>query len=182
VPVLGPPGERVITYFGEFGCLDGRIADTVLGGFLLDLELPKQRRDKFASQLTWIAKRQNDNEVVDAREQRRIIPKKPHYTLIFRDGTTMDCLVIDVSSSGVAVSADAEPEIGTPLAVGRSVGRVVRRFAEGFAVQFEHPQQVDDLELLISPPKGLRDYIAQCDALVASVAQPRGADETVLLD
>jgi hypothetical protein len=102
--------------------------------------------------------------------------------LIFRDGTTMDCLVIDVSSSGVAVSADAEPQIGTPLAVGRSVGRVVRRFAEGFAFQFEQPEPGNDLKLLISPPKGLRDNVAQRDALVASVVQQTAADETVLLD
>ena len=41
------------------------------------------------------------------------------------------------------------PAIGAPLAVGRSVGRVVRHFAEGFAVKFERPVDRDYLEHLI---------------------------------
>ena len=136
VPVLGPVGERVVTYFGDFGSLDGWITDIAEGGFLLNIELPRQRREKFVAQLAWLKKRQDD-VVADARAQQRIVPKNPHSTLIFADGTTLNCLVIDISPSGVAVSADVDPEIGTRLAVGRCVGYVVRQFAEGFAVQFD---------------------------------------------
>jgi hypothetical protein len=135
VPVLGPVGERVVSYFGDFGSLDGWITDIAEGGFLLNIELPRQRREKFVAQLAWLKKRQDD-VVADARAQKRIVPKNPHSTLIFGDETTLNCLVIDISPSGVAVSADVDPEIGTRLAVGRSVGYVVRKFAEGFAVQF----------------------------------------------
>ena len=46
VPVLGPVGERVLTYFGDFGTLDGRITDTAGSGFLLDLELSRTKREK----------------------------------------------------------------------------------------------------------------------------------------
>src|SRR3954453_20561958 len=121
VPVLGPVGERVVTYFGDFGNLDGWINNITEGGFLLDLELPRQRREKFAAQLTWLKKHQQDAAIIDGRAQRRVVPKNPHSTLIFGDGTTLNCLVIDVSPSGVAVSADVEPEIGMRLAVGRWV-------------------------------------------------------------
>src|SRR5215212_9246074 len=38
VPVIGKVGERVVSYFGDFGTLDGWITDTVKGGFLVDLE------------------------------------------------------------------------------------------------------------------------------------------------
>lgn len=62
------------------------------------------------------------------------------------DGTSVSCLVIDMSVSGAAVSADIVPEIGMPLAIGRAVGRVVRRFGEGFAVQFVTMQSADTLE------------------------------------
>ena len=56
------------------------------------------------------------------------------------DGTTTECVVMDVSASGIAVSADLIPDIGTPVAVGKVVGRVVRHFNDGFAVQFAQLQ------------------------------------------
>ena len=46
--------------------------------------------------------------------------------LTFADGATQDCIVIDMSASGVAVLADVQPPIGFPLAVGACVGRVIR--------------------------------------------------------
>ena len=175
VPVLGPPGERVLSYFGDFGTLDGRIVETTEGGFLLDLELPRERRERFASQLTWLQKRQKE-KVADVRNQKRIIPKNPHSSLIFGDGTTLNCLVIDVSTSGAAVSADVEPEIGTRLAVGRGVGHVVRKFPEGFAVQFDRVQAVDDLTWILNPPKDIAVY-AERSAMAphrAPAPRPRG--------
>src|ERR1041385_6681623 len=159
VPVLGPVGERVVTYFGDFGNIDGWITNLTEGGFLLDLELPRQRREKFAAQLTWLKKRQEDAAVIDARAQRRIVPKNPHSTLIFGDGTTLNCLIIDVSPSGVAVSADVEPEAGMRLAVGRCVGTVVRTFLEGFAVQFDFLQPIEALEHIMPPTKDLTAYV-----------------------
>ncbi len=161
VPVLGPVGERVISYFGDFGSIDGRITDTDEGGFLLDIELPRERREKFAAQLDWLDKRQKNTRLVDVRKQKRIVPKNPHSTLIFVDGSTLNCLVIDISPSGVAVSADFDAEIGDRLAVGRSVGHVVRKFPEGFAVQFDRLQHPESLELIVSPPKDVFTYKPQ---------------------
>jgi len=186
VPVLGPVGERIITYFGDFGSLDGWIKDVAEGGILLDLELPRQKREKFITQLSWLKKRQEE-AVVDVRAQKRIVPKNPHSTLIFGDGTTVNCLVIDISPSGVAVSADAEPEIGTRLAVGRCVGHVVRRFAEGFAIQFDQLQPFEQLEHVISPPRDYAAYVEQSgltttNAAASSVSLSPPRPEKWLLD
>lgn len=62
------------------------------------------------------------------------------------DGTTQACLVIDMSSSGAAVSAELQPQIGTPLAVGACIGRVVRLLPDGFAVKFVEPLNRYELE------------------------------------
>jgi hypothetical protein len=51
-----------------------------------------------------------------------------------------------MSVSGAAVSADIVPEIGMPLALGKVVGRVRRRFPEGFAIQFIETQDLETLE------------------------------------
>ena len=72
----------------------------------------------------------------DRRRSKRIVPPDTESVLIFADNTRMKCCVIDISATGVAVSADVTPPIGTPLAVGKMVGRVVRHLANGFAVQF----------------------------------------------
>ena len=159
-PVLGPKGERVIAYFGEFGKLDGFITDIVDGGFLLDLAVSKSQREKLANKLEWMEKRAADPSVPEEREQNRIIPANPHTTLLFADATVETCFVIDVSPSGVAVSADAEPEIGARLAVGRTVGTVVRRFDEGFAVKFDHLQDPARLEDIIRPTSEMRALAA----------------------
>lgn len=148
VPVIGAVGERVISYFGEFGTLDGWISDVVRDGFLLDLRVTRARREQLLSKLSWIEQQQR-NAVVDARRQERIVPEDPHSTLLFADGSAASCFVIDMSTSGAAVSAEVQPAIGTPLAVGRAVGRVVRHFTEGFAVKFINLQDPERLERMV---------------------------------
>jgi len=164
-PVLGPDGERVVTHFNEFGKLDGWISEIVAGGFVLDLAVTRDQRAKLATQLDWLEKRQHDPTVLDARKQQRVKPADPHTTILLADGTAQTCFVIDVSPSGVAVSADLDVEIGTRLAVGRTVGQVVRRFDEGFAVRFDELQDTDRLEKIIQPTT----------ALVQAASMPRAA-------
>ena len=148
VPVIGGVGERVISYFGEFGKIDGWIRETVKDGFLFELAVARAIREQLASKMSWLDKQQRE-AVVDARAQERIVPANPHSELMFADGHTETCLAIDMSASGVAVSAETQPAIGTPLAVGRTVGRVVRHFREGFAVRFIELQDRELLEHLI---------------------------------
>jgi PilZ domain len=152
VPVLGKVGDPITSYFGDFGKLEGVISDTVSGSFLLDLEMTATMREKFASKLTWLDKKQKNPGIRDGRKQARIIPAIPHSTLTFADGGIRSCFIIDMSSSGVAVSSDVQPPIGMPLAVGACVGRVVRLLPEGFAVKFVEEQKRNDLERLVMRP------------------------------
>jgi hypothetical protein len=148
VPVDGMVGERVISYFGEFGKIDGWIRHSVRGGFMFELAVTHAIREQLANKMSWLDKQQRD-AVVDARAQERIIPENPHSEIVYADGSTETCLVIDMSASGVAVSAETQPPVGMPLAVGRTIGRVVRHFREGFAVKFVELQAREQLESLI---------------------------------
>jgi hypothetical protein len=152
VPVVGKIGDSIASYFGDFGKLDGRISDTMAGGFLFELVMSKPKREKLASQLTWLEKKHKDPTVRDARKQARIIPASPHSSLTFADGSIHNCFVIDMSVSGVAVSAGVQPDIGTPLAVGACVGRVVRHLHDGFAVHFAERLNRTELERRIARP------------------------------
>ena len=81
-----------------------------------------------------------------------VVPREPLSSMILADGSTVKCLIIDMSRSGVAVSAGVVPDIGTPLAVGKLIGRVIRHFKGGFAVEFVDRQQLGDLERLLIKP------------------------------
>ena len=94
-PVLGPTGERVTTFLGELGRLDGWVTHAIEGGFLVHIAATKKSRHRLAKKLVWLDKRKN--AVVDARRQQRVTPEDPHTNLVLSDGTTRGCFVIDVS-------------------------------------------------------------------------------------
>jgi hypothetical protein len=152
VPVVGRIGDRITPYFGDFGQLEGRIADTISGSFLLELNMTPPMRQKMSDKLSWLEKYQKDPTVRDERKQARIIPASPHSVATFADGAMKSCFVIDMSVSGAAVSADIQPEIGTALAIGACVGRVVRHLEGGFAVKFVEEQHRDHLERRLIRP------------------------------
>lgn len=145
VPVNGTIGERVIVRCDEFGKLEGAIVRTLDRGFVMKMSTSDEERAKFAAKIDWYEKNKN-HDVADSRAHKRILPNDPRSILVLADGTQMECFVIDMSISGAAVSADIKPDIGTPLAVGKVVGRVVRHRQDGFAVQFIHLQDFDALE------------------------------------
>lgn len=144
-PVYEAKGELVITYCDVFGKLEGPITRVDDRGFVMSIAATNEERAKLAVKIDWYEKNKN-HDVSDSRKHKRIVPKDPHFILIYGDGRRLRCFVIDMSVSGVAVSADIKPEIGTPLAVGKLVGRVVRHRADGFAVQFIEPQDPNLLE------------------------------------
>jgi len=161
VPVVGRIGDRITSYFGDFGKLDGHISDTAAGSFLLELAMTTSMREKLATKLSWLDKKQKDPAVREARTHARIIPANSHSTLTFADGSIRSCFIIDMSASGVAVSADVQPQIGMPLAVGACVGRVVRLLPHGFAVKFVEQQNRNELERLIVRPAPARSTSAE---------------------
>jgi hypothetical protein len=104
---------------------------------------------------------QRDPSIQDRRDHARFIPEIPHSTLLFADGSSCPCFIIDISVSGVAVSSTAQPELGTPLSVGACVGRVTRIFADGFAIRFVEQQRRIDVERLVThAPKTLPTRVA----------------------
>ena len=150
VPVVGKVGDRLTSYFRDFGKFEGAISDTMERSFLLELEMTRERREKLSDMLTWIEKKQQNPAVLELRKDARFVPPVPHSTLTLADGAIHPCFVIDYSVSGVAVSAAVQPPVGMPLAVGACVGRVVRLLPNGIAVKFVERQTVRDLDRLVA--------------------------------
>ena len=149
VPVVGKVGERVTSYFQDFGEFQCTISATLKSGFLMELDMTRARRAWMSEKLSWLEKKQRDESIHDLRHDARFVPQASHTILTLADGSSYSCFIIDVSSTGVAISCECDPTIGTPLAVGACVGRVVRKFDNGFAVKVAEKQQRDHLVRLL---------------------------------
>lgn len=144
-PVLGAPGEELSANFEPFGTVRERVERLIDGGFSMAIETSAEERDLLIKRIGWYKKRVFHG-VADKRVHRRVMPRDPRSTILFADGSRLPCLFIDMSRSGAALSADVQPDLGTPLAVGRVVARVVRWLDVGFAVQFLIEQEPENLE------------------------------------
>ena len=144
-PVSGKPGERVIAYVDHVGRLEGVIARVFQNGFAMTISATPRKRDKLAAQLTWLANRQVLGLPEDRRHG-RITPRNPAARLILPNGVNVAVRVVDISQSGAAIATDQRPEIGAPVTIGKTPGRVVRHLEDGFAIEFIRLQHPDFLE------------------------------------
>ena len=144
-PVSGQAGERVIAYVDHVGRLEGVIARQFQNGFAMTIGATKNKRDKLAAQLTWLANRHILNLPEDRRHG-RITPRNPAGRLILPNGVNIAVRVIDISASGAAISTEQRPDIGAPVTIGKTPGRVVRHLEDGFAIEFVRLQHPDFLE------------------------------------
>jgi len=182
-PVSGQIGEALTAHYQPFGHVRGRIARYVEGGFVVDIEQHPDYRRRLASRIRWFKRRRFDG-LPEKRAHVRFMPREPKSAVVLHDGTVLPCLVIDLSCSGAAVSADHTPLIGEALAIGKLVCRVVRALDVGFAVRFvseidrEHVEEAirapdeweramrmrygDDIaparDIVLTPPEGPTEY------------------------
>lgn len=145
VPVVGEIGESVSLSFQELGKLRGTVTRKLDSGFVVEFELDEADRLTLDARILWL-KRRSLRAVEDRREFKRVIPRDPNAMLVLGQGRKINCLIIDMSRSGVAVSADIMLKPGSLVAVGSVAGRVVRHIETGFALQFAELQDLDSLE------------------------------------
>jgi PilZ domain len=144
-PVNGKAGERVIAYIDHIGRLEGTIVRQFANGFAMTIAATPRKRDKLASQLTWLANR-HVLGLPEDRRHGRIVPRDPVTNLVLPDGSSVNCRLIDMSLSGAGVMTDQRPPIGSLVTLGKTQGRVVRHLEQGFAVEFTRLQHPDFLE------------------------------------
>ena len=134
-PVRGAIGERIVCYFEHIGRVEGEVVRHTVDGFALGITATPRKRDKLASQLTWLANR-HELGLPEDRTHERIVPVHKTVTLQLDEGITLKARLIDVSLSGAGIALDVRPAIGLGLIVGSTPARVVRHFKDGIAVQF----------------------------------------------
>jgi c-di-GMP-binding flagellar brake protein YcgR len=141
-PVQGLIGERIVVYLDSIGRLEGQIVRHTEHGMALSFTATVRKRDKLASQLTWLANRQSLGLPEDRRHE-RIAPRHTAVKVLVDQRHEFTGRLIDISLSGVALTTELRPEIGTSVTIGRTPARVVRRFDAGIAVEFLLPLSPD---------------------------------------
>lgn len=144
-PVRGGIGERVVVYLEHIGRIEGEITRHWPHGFAICISAAARKRDKIASQLTWLANRQALGLPEDRRHE-RITPRLAGTVLRLESGREIQVRLIDVSLSGAGIATEAKPPIGVPVTVGSTPAIVVRHFKGGIAVEFRLALSPDRLD------------------------------------
>lgn len=144
-PAKAAPGDRVIVYLEHLGRIEGVAVRTTMEGFAMTITATSRKREKFTAQLTWLANRE-DLGLPEDRRHERIVPRNPRSVLTMDDGVEHVVRVIDISLSGAALSTDLDLPMGTPVKIGSTPAKIVRRFDGGFAAEFRFPLSADLLD------------------------------------
>lgn len=144
-PVLGQPEERVVAYIDHIGRIEGMVVRQVPHGFAMTIAATARKRDKLASQLTWLANRHIPG-LADERRSERMAPRSARTDLVMPDGTSHACRVLDISLTGASIRTDVQPPVGTPIMLGRTPAKVVRPIEGGIAVDFANVGDLGRLE------------------------------------
>lgn len=145
-PVKGRIGERVIMYLEQIGRVEGEISRHTPEGFAFSIAAAIRKRNKMASQLTWLANRQILGLPEDRRHE-RITPRNTASLLKLEGGREYAVRIIDISLSGAALSIEQRLPLGTAIVIGSTPGQVVRHFQGGIAVEFRlmlSPDRLDE--------------------------------------
>jgi hypothetical protein len=148
-PVTGSVGEWVAVHLDRFGKFEGPVIRIGERGLVMRIVTTIDDRNNIGRKIAWVEDKKNP----DKRQYDRFVPRDPHSTLYLPDGRVMPCQIIDYSISGAAVSADIIPELGTMLIVGKIIGRVARRFSDGFAIEFRIIQDLRTVDELFTKPE-----------------------------
>jgi hypothetical protein len=149
-PLRGDLGEDIIVKLDDLGILYGRVERHTLDGFAVAIDASDNERQRLAARLDWM-KQRRFHKIRDHRDTKRRLPRNTRSSLTLLDGRRLDAVIIDMSRSGVALTAELRPGLGVPVAVGRLLGRTVRHLETGFAVQFAMLRDDAALEAELAP-------------------------------
>ncbi len=142
-------GDHILATVEQIGTLEGAVTQLLKGGFVVNISMSDEEKDKLRRKITWLEKFKNF-DVFDLRTKSRFIPRNPRAKMILPDGKVESCTMLDLSATGTAVSAKIIPEIGGVLAINNVVGRVIRHFEHGFAMRFIEDMSDEDVHAMVT--------------------------------
>lgn len=130
-------GEKIIVYLNDLGRFEGFVIRFISEGFAIETQLPPRQRKRLVERIDWLLL---GDKKANKRSATRRAPfgneLTEHDHIIVKDGIEVPFNVLDISTTGAHLEIRNRPQIGTPVTVGKNLGRVVRHTEEGVGVEF----------------------------------------------
>lgn len=143
-PVQADIGDRIVVYVEHLGRVEGLVTRRTNDGFAMSIAATPRKRDKMASQLTWLANR--DLGLPEDRRHDRVTPRNTRTMLRLESGVEHAVRLLDISLSGAAFNTEVNLPMGSAIYLGQTLCKVVRKFERGYAVEFRNPLAPDRLD------------------------------------
>ena len=127
-------GTQIILYIERLGRFEGAVARANPQGFGVRFSSTQLKRERTAEQLTLLMNKSLLDEADLRRDER--VPAKAQTRFTRSDGSTVDCEVVDLSTSGISLRTRVKPAVGEFVLIGHMAGRVVRHHNEGIGIEF----------------------------------------------
>jgi hypothetical protein len=148
-------GQPVALRFDTVGVRHGVVERVLPQGFIVTFTGDSVAEADLDARIDWL-KRRSRRLAEDHRIAKRVLPRNPDVVVALGAEKFLDARIKDMSETGVALFASAQPQLGHLLAVGSVAGHVARHFSGGFAVQFLERQSLAEVGRLMTP-QGRRD-------------------------
>lgn len=138
-----PLNTIIVLYLDVLGLVQARVRSTVPGGYVVTLNVARERRPEFASRLE---QAELATEAPEERVAPRITPNERKTFVELPSGHRIDGEIIDLSTSGIAIRMSPKPGIGVTITIGQRgrIGTVVRHTPDGMAAQFNAPLRAEE--------------------------------------
>lgn len=130
-----PPrqNEKVVLYIDRLGRFEGSVIRSGATSFAVNYEKRRRKNAKTADALTQVVNQGKRSH--DRRNNPRMLHDAPAQ-VVFEDGRTEECAILDISLTGASIQIAPRPPLGARLTLGRMNAKVVRRHEKGVGVVF----------------------------------------------
>jgi hypothetical protein len=129
-----PPGKHMVLYIEGFGRYEGTTVLDSSGTPALNFTIGELKRKRLTEMLHQFVSR----GLPGITELRGYARSLSSYSgeIVRENGDRLRCDVLDISLDGASLKTEGRPSIGEVVALGRSLGRVVRHHRHGIAIQY----------------------------------------------
>ena len=129
-----PAGKHMVLYIEGFGRYEGTVVVHSNGTLALHFTIGELKRKRLAEMLHQFVAHGLPG-VTELRRYARA-PSSSSGEIVRQNGDRVACDILDISLDGASLKTVGRPAIGEVVALGRSLGRVVRHHRHGIAIQY----------------------------------------------
>ncbi len=126
--------SSIVLYVEDVGRLEGSVVRHHTHGFAVSFSASKQKQDKVADKLTWVANKARLGLSDDGLAVAGVAANAAELALA--DGSSIDCRIVGLSLNGATIHVSPKPAIGQNIVLGRMQGVITHHLPDGVGIEF----------------------------------------------